>query len=919
MSYPVKSQGQLAEEAGGNPGAYLLITSELLAGSFQPLLDRRISQDFSGELITVEAINLVYTGADVQEKIRQCVKDHYDPSIPLFVALGGDESVIPVRYCLGTDPGVSIAVDFYYADVDGGTWDLDGNGVYGESGDMLAESTVPEAYLGRIPVRSPAEVSTYIAKVVTYENAHPENFSHSMIYIGGMQAFLSGDKRPPDFRHHDPVCATEIRLVRDYLDYVQPYWQPTPLHLMFWTLTSWDKAYCGDYGVNADNLIYRISQGYHFVVYNGHAGYNHWSLDGGVQFDWEHAGRLLNPIPFILWSGGCSAGNFDWQPDPTLSEAFIRNPHGGAVAVFGHNRPASNSPNRPALWSRVFQHRDTYLGQAFANALADVPTGQFLFTFLGDPAIKPLLDDEPGRKIQIFSPNGCEVMDTLLDDIVIRWNAQGTGFRPDDLVKLEYSADSGASWSPIPGAEALPYNGRAFVWEAGSSISCGASYRIRVSLLADPSVKSQSRTNFTITRLGLLTVESIPYLVSVAGTHPGETNYTFSAVIGGRVVLTAPYDADGCRFTCWADALGGTLSTEPTYEFVFPDDTTVVAKYTRTHYYVNDEIPEPNYAAGDDLNDGFTAQTPKRHITSMLEAYPDMASYVVIHVSEGTYQEQIVLTNANNGLTLLGAGAESTVIDAQSSRRCVLLEGCENCTIKGLSLKNGSARDGGGISCEFSSLYAEDCEFADNIASIGGGGLYVFHSTVTLTRCVVHRNSALRGGGISNIAGDAILQNCLLVSNFAQRQGGGIYSRDGNSSLTNCTLSRNAIGGGAVLGSAVFHKGGGIPTLVNCIVWDNVGVGIEGPIATAYSNLQGGLGSMLVDPLFADPDNGDFHLKSQDGRYDPATQTWILDEVTSLCIDAGDPNSPLGDEPEPNGGRINMGAYGGTCDASKSP
>ena len=76
---------------------------------------------------------------------------------------------------------------------------------------------------------------------------------------------------------------------------------------------------------------------------------------------------------------------------------------------------------------------------------------------------------------------------------------------------------------------------------------------------------------------------------------------------------------------------------------------------------------------------------------------------------------------------------------------------------------------------------------------------------------------------------------------------------------------------------------------------------------------------MLVDPLFADPDNGDFHLKSQDGRYDPATQTWILDEVTSLCIDAGDPNSPLGDEPEPNGGRINMGAYGGTCDASKSP
>jgi hypothetical protein len=43
-----------------------------------------------------------------------------------------------------------------------------------------------------------------------------------------------------------------------------------------------------------------------------------------------------------------------------------------------------------------------------------------------------------------------------------------------------------------------------------------------------------------------------------------------------------------------------------------------------------------------------------------------------------------------------------------------------------------------------------------------------------------------------------------------------------------------------------------------------------------------------------------------------------LDDVTSPCIDAGDPNSPVGDEPEPNGDRINMGAYGGTTEASKS-
>ena len=43
-----------------------------------------------------------------------------------------------------------------------------------------------------------------------------------------------------------------------------------------------------------------------------------------------------------------------------------------------------------------------------------------------------------------------------------------------------------------------------------------------------------------------------------------------------------------------------------------------------------------------------------------------------------------------------------------------------------------------------------------------------------------------------------------------------------------------------------------------------------------------------------------------------------MDEVTSLCIDAGDPMMPINFEPFPNGGIINMGAYGGTVEASKS-
>ena len=122
----------------------------------------------------------------------------------------------------------------------------------------------------------------------------------------------------------------------------------------------------------------------------------------------------------------------------------------------------------------------------------------------------------------------------------------------------------------------------------------------------------------------------------------------------------------------------------------------------------------------------------------------------------------------------------------------------------------------------------------------------------------------------------------------------------------------------------------------------------------SYSDIQGGWegqGNIDVNPLFANPGywaeandpniiaepndpnavwiEGDYRLKSQEGRYDPNSESWVIDDVTSPCIDAGDPDSPLGDEPmsiprDPDNEygvnlRINMGAYGGTAQASMPP
>jgi len=59
-----------------------------------------------------------------------------------------------------------------------------------------------------------------------------------------------------------------------------------------------------------------------------------------------------------------------------------------------------------------------------------------------------------------------------------------------------------------------------------------------------------------------------------------------------------------------------------------------------------------------------------------------------------------------------------------------------------------------------------------------------------------------------------------------------------------------------------------------------------------------------------------YHLKSEYGRWD-GTQ-WVEDDVTSFCINSGDPFADFDNEPLPNGSRVNIGAFGNTAYASKS-
>ena len=154
---------------------------------------------------------------------------------------------------------------------------------------------------------------------------------------------------------------------------------------------------------------------------------------------------------------------------------------------------------------------------------------------------------------------------------------------------------------------------------------------------------------------------------------------------------------------------------------------------------------------------------------------------------------------------------------------------------------------------------------------------------------------------------DSILKNFVVRNSFM-----GIFIVKSSPTIANVTVVNNKYGIEAYAGAE--------PNVSSSIFWHNSGDDLFGCQAH-YSCIQRGgegQGNLIADPMFVDAENGDYHLRSQRGRYWPEHDVWVLDKVTSPCIDSGDPTADYSEEPRPNGARINMGAYGGTAYASLS-
>jgi hypothetical protein len=378
-------------------------------------------------------------------------------------------------------------------------------------------------------------------------------------------------------------------------------------------------------------------------------------------------------------------------------------------------------------------------------------------------------------------------------------------------------------------------------------------------------------------------------------TQPGQGTFRYER---GTPILLAAEARPGYMFLSWQGTFNG---TENPALLSIEEDHVIGANFVnRSSTLFVDATSSSGAKPGDtSVSSQWGDGTPERPFKTIQEAIDAAGDGMTVCVRPGTYRENIRLMGRN--LHLVG-----TYADDPDRSSFPVIEGVES-----------------GPVVSFTQGERPDC---------------------TLMGFVITRGRGDQAGAVYCQGSSPTIANCLIVGNRATAPGGAaVYCHGSQAAFVNCTIADNLAGED---GAAIRLVGSSV-VITHSIVRGNDPAQIlatgTGKAVVTYSNIEGGWPGLRVqdvsalfaepgrwvdpdDPnALADPDGaetlwieGDYHLKSRFGRRSNDSSAWHMDSVASPCIDAGDPAGPVGPEPSPNGGIINLGAYGGTVQASKS-
>ena len=322
--------------------------------------------------------------------------------------LGGDSSedagIVPDRDTDHSEckmlPYDNIPTDLYF--ISEKNWDANDDGKYGVFSDDLDEVSYfnPKSTIGRIPVRTVADVKAYTEKVIAYETKYPVGeFARRMVYTC-----------PVDQAY--PKLETSI-------DEVGEAWPSGFISRFFSNSSPWDDLKKGDHDLVPDNWIEMINKRQASKIHiHGHGLLNLWVLEKNKTVEQEHVAKLKNERAYpVITTVSCLTGQYDNQKDPCIAEAMLREPNAGAIAILAPSRegvPFMMSPRdfrlmmtegkmdgTTASYTKFWQYalsEDLTIGEAFRKVKMDMEANarkndgfhmcQCELNLLGDPSLR---------------------------------------------------------------------------------------------------------------------------------------------------------------------------------------------------------------------------------------------------------------------------------------------------------------------------------------------------------------------------------------------------------------------------------------------------------------------------------------------------------------------------------------------------
>ncbi len=673
--------------------------------------------------------------------------------------------------------------------------------------------------------------------------------------------------------------------------------------------------------VGVGNVGFQLTAGSQLGVSNCVAFNVQTAVDVG---NWDKATNTVFPViqNNVFWEANETAVRLSGENQATVRNNVLSAAPGQYVYSVGANDTLMADYN--AIWlgngGRVFQREQSRdvspvpiiydtVG-AWASA-----SGNDLHSYDGDP----LLVDATNRLFQLRSRGG-------------RWTS-GTNWVVDDVTSplIDAGAPDSAAWTNEPADNGGRVNVGLFGGTPWASKSDTNSALHLLSLNRGGVASGQVSLSWTVS--GAATGHTVRLEVSLdnGATWPVTVATGIPAALGGVVWNSSGLPSS--PLALWRVVDENDPSVTATSELAF------VLKNGPVYYYVNDEFPTDDAycdAAGNSANTGASPGSPKRRVSEILDAY-NLEPGDVVYVDTGLYQIEapIVIGDLDAGglaldpaqqVNFLGSTNESSggtrFIVSDPGMAAFHLDQTYGIRLGRFNVSG--ATSGIAVADSFyvggDWLNVRDCHNAITVQGLS--------SNVNLSHSVLSGN---RNAGVFLSApsrGSVDIGSSVLWSNRF-----GVYLASGYVRASNSVFGmvRPQSYGIYFLADAPQSGFGGDynnmyvsqPNSAVGALQTGSGSSARTSVYATVSAWAAATGeethSLAHDPLLADPGNGDFHLQSRGGRFVPGSGL-AYDGQTSPLIDAGNPQSLAWTaEPNPNGRRLNIGLYGGTAEASRTP